>query len=356
MPLSIDNKPVEDFAKKLRSAKKIAIMSHMNPDGDAIGSSLASRNWIIDYLFNGSNPPQVTIILPHACPDDMKYLPSAETIIDAENNREQCEQAIAEADLILGVDFNNAGRVLPFDGALTDSKATKMVVDHHHSPDTQLFDTIISYPDISSTCELLYWLFTQVGGEESIYDNVARCLYHGINTDTGGFSYSNEEPTLYEATAALMHHPLNAADVHNRIFNNYSIKKMKLLGYLISQCLKIYPEQGFAYFAITAEELERQDCTPYDLEGLVNYTLMMEKIEVGVFVKEAEGRVRLSFRSKKDFDVNLFARKYFGGGGHTKASGATSPFDFKTTIDVLETNMLREMEDGRGKKEDGVRV
>lgn len=344
MPLSIDNKLVEGFVTNLKQAKNIAILSHMNPDGDAIGSSLACYNWLYGYLFANNQKPEISIILPHACPDDMKYLPASESIIDAENCKERCIKAIADADIILGVDFNNAGRVLPFDEALTNSKAFKMVVDHHHSPDTQLFQIVISFPDLSSTCELLFWLFMQAGGEKSIDDNVARCLYHGINTDTGGFSYSNEESSLYEATAILMHHPLNAADVHNRIFNNYPVRKMRLLGYLISNCLKVFPEVGFAYFAITAEQLEAQGCTPYDLEGLVNYTLMMEIIQVGVFVKEAEGKVRLSFRSKNDFDVNTFARKYFNGGGHTKASGATSPYNFQTTINTLETNMLRELQ------------
>ena len=322
MPLSIDNKLVEGFVTNLKQAKNIAILSHMNPDGDAIGSSLACYNWLYGHLFANNQKPEISIILPHACPDDMKYLPASESIIDAENCKERCIKAIADADIILGVDFNNAGRVLPFDEALTNSKAFKMVVDHHHSPDTQLFQIVISFPDLSSTCELLFWLFMQAGGEKSIDDNVARCLYHGINTDTGGFSYSNEESSLYEATAILM-------------------------GYLISNCLKVFPDVGFAYFAITAEQIEAQGCTPYDLEGLVNYTLMMEIIQVGVFVKEAEGKVRLSFRSKNDFDVNTFARKYFNGGGHTKASGATSPYNFQTTIDTLETNMLRELQEAK---------
>ena len=343
MPLSIDNKSVESFVTNLRKAKKIAILSHLNPDGDAVGSSLACYHWIRNHLFRESPRPSITIILPHALPDDMAYLPSSHVIIDAENSKERCINAISDVDLILGVDFCNAGRIKPLDEALTGSKAVKIVVDHHHAPDTALFSTIISYPDLSSTCELLFWLFRQAGGEQSIDDDVARCLYHGINTDTGGFSYSNEDPSLYEATAALMRHPLNAADVHNTIFNNYSINKMQLLGFLICNCLHIFPEVGFAYFAITAEGLEAQGCTPYDLEGLVNYTLMMESIQVGAFVKEADGAVRISFRSKKDFDVNLFAHKYFGGGGHTKASGATSPYDFPTTISILEDNMLREL-------------
>lgn len=343
MPLSIDNKLVESFVANLGKAKKVAILSHMNPDGDAVGSTLACYNWLNDFFYNGRQHPEINILLPHPCLDDSLYLPFSNIIIDAERNKKKCLEAIASADLILGVDFNNASRVLPFDEALTASNATKMVVDHHHNPDSMLFDIIISHVDLSSTCELLYWLFAQIGGNDSIDDNVAQCLYHGINTDTGGFSYSNEEPSLYEATAALMHHPLNAADVHNRLFNNYSIRKMHLLGFLISEKLRIFPEVGFAYFSITAKELEEHGCKPYDLEGLVNYTLIMQDIQVGVFVKEAEGKVRLSFRSKNDFDVNIFARKYFNGGGHTKASGATSPYDFQTTIYMLETNMLREI-------------
>ena len=343
MPLTIDNKLVEGFVANLENAKNIAILSHINPDGDAVGSSLGCYNWLKDYFFIGRQSPSISILLPHPPLEDTRYLPSSSVIINAEDHLQQCLKVIDDADLILGVDFNNASRVLPFDNALSNSNAVKMVVDHHHNTDTQLFGIAITYVDLSSTCELLFWLFSQIGGEESISDNVARCLYHGINTDTGGFSYSNEDPSLYEATAALMHHRLDAADVHNRLFNNYSIRKMQLLGFLISEKLKIFPEEGFAYFSITAQELEALGCKPYDLEGLVNYTLTMQAIQVGAIVKEAEGKVRISFRSKNDFDVNVFAKKYFGGGGHTKASGATSPYDFATTVNILESNMLKEL-------------
>lgn len=343
MPLSIDYKLVKRFVDNIGNAKNIAILSHMNPDGDAVGSALACMNWINSQADKTKSTKQITVILPHPCLNEVMYLPLASTIIDAERHRQQCLDSIAGADLILGVDFNNASRVLPFDEALTQSPATKMVVDHHHNPDHNLFGTVISHPDLSSTCELLYWLFVQAGGSESINDDVAQCLYHGINTDTGGFSYSNEAPSLYEATAALMHHPLNAAAVHDRLFNNYSFNKMRLLGHLISERLKIFPEVGFAYFSITASQLEAQGCKPYDLEGLVNYTLMMQEIQVGAIVKEADGKVRLSFRSKNDFDVNTFAHKYFGGGGHTKASGATSPYDFETSVKILEEKMLEEL-------------
>ena len=345
MPLTIDNELVERFARNLGKARKIVIVSHMNPDGDAVGSSLASYHWLQSAFFAGESKPEISVILPNRCPIDMRYLPGSQCIIDADSNPDQCKQKIIDADLVLGVDFNNASRILPLDAALIESKAVKMLVDHHHNPDTEMFHTVVSVPDLSSTCELLYWLFAQIIGDSSITLDTARCLFHGINTDTGCFAYANEDPSLYEAAAALLHHPVGAADVHNRTFNNYSINKMRILGFLLSQNLKIFPEVGFAYLHINADELASFDGTPDDLEGLVNYTLMMQPMQVGAMVKETQGRVRLSFRAKGDFDVNVFAHKYFGGGGHTQASGATSPYDFNTTLKVLEDNMLRELSD-----------
>lgn len=343
MPLILDNELVERFSKTLGKAQNIAIVSHMNPDGDAVGSALATYNWLRTAFFAGQTMPVINVVLPNRCPDDMLYLPGSETIVDAESDLERCQRLMAEADLILGVDFNNASRILPLDGALRDSKAVKLLVDHHHNPDSEMFNAVVSIPDLSSTCELLYWLFVQMIGDSSIALPTARCLFHGINTDTGCFAYANEDPSLYEAAAALLRHPIGAADVHNRTFNNYSINKMHILGFLLSQRLKIFPEVGFAYIYINAEDLAQFGGTSNDLEGLVNYTLMMQPMTVGAMVKETDGRVRLSFRAKGDFDVNVFAHKYFGGGGHTKASGATSPYDFETTLKVLEDNMLREL-------------
>ena len=218
-----------------------------------------------------------------------------------------------------------------------------MLVDHHHNPDTALFPTTISVPDLSSTCEMLYWLFVQIIGDSSITLDTARCLFHGLNTDTGCFAYANEDPSLYEAAAALLRHPVEPAEVHNITCNNYSYTKMEILGFLLTQRLKIFKDLHFAYIYIDAADLAAHGGTANDLEGLVNYTLMMGPVEVGVMVKETDGKVRLSFRAKHDFDVNRFANKYFGGGGHTKASGATSPYDFQTTLKVLEEKMREEL-------------
>lgn len=343
MPLTFDNELIERFSIHIEKAKNMVILSHQNPDGDAVGSALASYHWIRSAFFAGKKCPALHVVLPNECPSDARYLPGSESILNAQQDYQRCVDTIHNADLVLGVDFNDANRVTPLDTALRECNAAKLLVDHHHHPNTELFPTTISVPDLSSTCELLYWIFVQIIGDSSINDDIARCLYHGINTDTGCFAYANEDASLYEATAALMRHPLNAAAVHNRLFNSYSIRKMQILSFLLSHKLRIFEEHHFAYFSIDADELSRLGGTAEDLEGLVNYTLMMEPIEVGVFVKETDGRVRLSFRAKNEFDVNRFAHKYFGGGGHTKASGATSPYNFEDTIKVLENNMLNEM-------------
>lgn len=343
MPLLFDSETVERFSKLLERAQNIVILSHMNPDGDAVGSALACRHWLRESFFAGAPERPITVVLPHPCLKDTAYLPGADGIVDAVSDLDGAVARICEADLLWGVDFNTASRIEPLDEALRTSQGVKLLCDHHHHPDTKLFDAVISVADLSSTCELLYWLFVQMIGDNSVTDNVARCLYHGINTDTGCFAYSNEEASLYEATAALMRHPLEAAKVHNTICNSYSTNKMRLLGFLISQRLVVDESLGYAYMAINRADLEAQGCGPEELEGLVNYTLMMERVQVGVLVKEAEGKVRLSLRSKDDFDVNRFASKYFCGGGHTKASGATSPYDFETTVTVLEKQLRKEL-------------
>lgn len=343
MPLTLDNELLERFAHHLDKAQNIVIISHMNPDGDAVGSLLASYHWLTTSFFAGRQQPAIHLLLPHPCPADARYLPGSDLIVDATSDVQQCEQLIADADLILGVDFNSPSRVQPLNKAIQDSQSTKMLVDHHHNQDDTVFGTIIAIPDLSSTCELLYWIFVQLIGDSSVTDPVARCLYHGINTDTGSFAYACEDASLYEATAALVKHPVNPADVHNRLFNSYSVKKMRILSFLLSQRFKIFESEHFAYLYLDADDLEQLQGTAEDLEGLVNYTLMMEPIHVGVFVKETDSKVRLSLRSKYDFDVNSFAKRHFGGGGHTQAAGATSPYDFQTTIKILEDNMLKEL-------------
>ena len=341
MPLTIDNKLVEQYRERVATAKNIAIMAHMNPDGDAVGSILGLSCAVRQHATKALS---LTTILPNVVPDTFRFLPGSDLIIDADHAPELCKQAIASADLIICVDLNTTPRVGSLQLDLEQATAFKVLVDHHVGPDLQQFQLVISFPEISSTCELLFWLISQSWGLDSLNLDIARPLYCGICTDTGSFAYSCESPTLYEAVGHLMQFPIGGADIHNRIFNTFSVARMRLLGFCISERLRIFEDEKFAYFYLSNDDQKRFHVNAGDLEVIVNYTLMMKNVEVGAFVKELDnGSVRISLRSKYDFDVRLFASTYFTGGGHVKAAGATSPFDFPTTVQKLEEYLRKEM-------------
>ena len=302
---------------------RIVIISHTNADGDAVGSLLGAFH-ILKHRFPEK---EITTMLPNGCPRTFRYLPGSEGILSGEIDYEFCHEKLKEADLVLGVDFNNGPRVDMLEPFLVESKAVKVLIDHHHNPDRMLFDEVVSIADLSSACELVYRAFTNTWGKECMTREAAMCLYNGICTDTGSFSYSAENPSVYEVAAELVKFDINAAEIHNRIDNTFSIERMQFWGYAIHNLLTIERESRFAYFRIPSAEMEKFGVTGADLEGLVSYTLKMEEIEVGVLMREDcgagnEPRIKISFRSKYDVDVNVIAQE-FGGGGHTKAAGAT---------------------------------
>lgn len=304
----------------LNSAKHVVIVSHMNADGDAVGSILGAMHLISQHYHNQK---QLQLVLPNGCPRTFAYLPSSHLIMNGDVDLKGCQEALRNADLILGVDFNNAPRIDQLANDLVASTAKKVLIDHHHTPDTELFDLVISDPNISSACELVYWTFAEMWGKDCLTQTAAKCLYNGICTDTGSYAFSNEHPSVYEASAELVKMDIGAAEIHNRIDNTFTIERMQFWGYAINNLLHINREHKWAYFMIPLAEMNKFGVSGADLEGLVSYTLKMEEIEVGALIREEKDRVKVSLRSKYDVDVNKLAREHLGGGGHTKASGAT---------------------------------
>ena len=322
---TLDQTLIEKVTRTICDARNIAIISHTNADGDAVGSLLGTYH-ILNKLFSGSDGmcrKSITPILPNGVPDTFRYLPGASLVLSGDMEREACEHSLATADLVICVDFNTAPRVDCLCDALSASPAKKLMMDHHHGPDTELIDVMVSVPELSSACELVYWTLTACYGETCMSRDAARCLYNGICTDTGSFAFSNEDPSVYNAAAKLVEYGIGAADIHNHIDNTFSIDKMKFWGWAICNRLKIFKEKKFAYFYFSMDDLKNGHITSAELEGLVSYTLKMKVIEVGALVREEPGRTKVSLRSKYDVDVNQIARTHFGGGGHTKASGAT---------------------------------
>lgn len=337
MPLQLEASKISKTQQLLSQAERIVIMAHVNPDGDAVGSTLGFYHMISSQMPTKAT----TVVLPNRVPETFKYLPGWEMVIDAESNLEASKNAISRADLIFCLDFGQFSRVGVLQEALAGSLCKKILMDHHQNADMDCFEVGFSYPSISSASELVYWISKELWG--NVNQDASRCLFNGICTDTGSFAYSCSEPNLYEAAGALVAHDINPADIHNQIFNAFSIEKMEFLGFCLNQRMKIFKNYHFAYIYISAQDMERFHVKESDTEGFVNYTLMMKEIEVGALIKEKNGEVRISLRSKKDFDVNSYAQRHFNGGGHIKAAGATSTFSLNETVGYVEYTMLQEL-------------
>lgn len=332
--IELKDSDIEVFRSLIEGAKSIALVSHTNADGDAMGSLLGSRR-----VVEAHSKAKITMMLPSPRPKLFAYLPGYDDILVDSENHDECCKALMVADLIIVVDLNNASRVDNLGQALVESKAHKVLIDHHHSPDSELFHVLFSIPEFSSACELTYWLFARMYGEDAIDRDTARCLYSGICTDTGFFAYSCESPSVYEAAARLVARDIDPAGIHDEISNCFSIARMRFYGFALSERLVIMDDVKAAYFHFSLDDQRKFGVEPQDMEGLVNYSLMMKEIEVGVLMREEPTRVKLSFRAKGDFDVSSFANKLFGGGGHTKAAGATSSMGFEDTREFVEQKL-----------------
>ena len=326
-----DSQSVAAVRQQASVAQKIVLLSHMNADGDACGSILGCTL----MLDRATKAQSVTPILPNGCPKTFEWLPASDRILSGEQQREHCEALIEEAELIVCLDFNVPSRIDFLQEALVKSKAFKVLIDHHHNPAKDCFDIVFSDPSISSTCELMLWLAIELWGRQHLNAEVARCLYTGLRTDTGGFAFSCNQPSCFDAAALLVSYNIHPAEIHNRIVNTFTYNRMMFYGFAISKRLEVFPAQRVALFTFSLEDQLQYGVTGEDMEGLVNYTLMMQEIEVGALVREEPNRTKVSLRSKYDVDVNIMAQK-LGGGGHTKAAGATSQMSLTEIVAAVK--------------------
>ena len=311
----------------MEDSERVVVVSHMNADGDAVGSLLS---W---YHRLGHRP---TVILPNGCPTAFRWMPGSNMIVSGDDERDRCKQLLSEADLIIGVDFNALTRVDFLAEALQQSHARKVLLDHHHNPQREAFDLVISLSHLSSACEVVFWTMDLLWGSDSMDVDTAKCLYTGICTDTGSFSYSSEQPSVYEAAATLVGKGINAAGIHNQINDIYTEQRLRFYGYVLTHRLRVFPESHFAYIYVTLDDQKRFGVTAADMEGLVGYTMILKETHVGALIREEPTRNRISLRSKYDVDVNAIAKQYFNGGGHIKASGGQSYASMDETLAQLE--------------------
>lgn len=336
--LYFDNQSLASFKGALGDARKVVIVSHRNADGDAVGSSLGM--W---HLLRSMGHDAV-VLLPDGCPATFRsWMPGSDAILNGTTQTAECAAAVAAADLLIGVDFNKLYRISVLADIVAGAQCKKVLIDHHEGPEADKFDIVFSQPSISSTCELCYWLINALRVDECVSREVAICLFTGIRTDTGGFQYSCSHPSLYEAVSVLIAKDIEPDRINHLIFDDFSERRLRFFAFAIEQRMRVFHDQQFAYIYITHSDMQEWGILPEDVEGLVNYTLKMSDIEVGVLIREEPTRTKLSFRAKFHYNVEQIAREHFGGGGHIKAAGA----DVKETpiaevLHRLETIFLPE--------------
>lgn len=317
---------ISDIKKLLSTPKKVVIVPHKNPDGDAIGSTLALYHYLIE------KGHQATVIAPNDYPEFLKWIPGESTILNHETHPKEANALIDNAELIFTLDFNALHRTGAMEQPLAKAKAIKILIDHHQQPDDYA-KYIYSDVTMCSTCEMIYHFFEMLDDTNSIDAKIASCIYVGIMTDTGSFRFSSTTSTTHRVIADLIDKGAPNSDIHNNVYDNNSYNRLQLLGLALNN-LKVVPHLNTAYISLSQPELNKHNFRKGDTEGVVNYGLSIKNVKfAAIFIEhKQEGIIKISLRSKDSFDVNEFAREHFNGGGHVNAAGGRSDLKLSETI------------------------
>ena len=330
---------MKDFEQKIEKLKgyltvgpkKIAVLAHTNPDGDAIGSSLA---WAKVLRSMGH---EVTCLVPNRYPAFLAWMPGIEEVIVAKEDNGRAVEAIDDADLIFFLDFNRIDRLENLsDHIMGNQKAVRLLIDHHLDPPVEEYALVFSDHTSCSTSYLVYNNAERLTGLDVFDREAAEALYVGIMTDTGNFSFSFLTPGLFRAVAGLIEKGIDIPSINSMVYNSYSEGRVRLLGYVLLKKMKMIEGGRAAYIALKESEMRKFNFQVGDSEGFVNYPLSIASVNMSAMFTETRKFIRISFRSRGDVDVSEFAARYFNGGGHKNASGGKSFDSIAKTVERFE--------------------
>ncbi|MFH2094220.1 MAG: bifunctional oligoribonuclease/PAP phosphatase NrnA [Bacteroidota bacterium] len=305
---------VSGILSAIKGKKNVVIVMHANPDGDAVGSALG-LSLILKKMGH-----RLTVISPDHIPSFLQWLPACQDVLLYTKDKTKCRELIGNADILFGVDFNMPDRIGKVEKSFLNSRALKILIDHHPHPG-DFVDILISKPALSSTAELLWYLFRKLGLLKLMDKDIAEALFTGMLTDTGSFSFSCNDPGTFRIAANLLGFGIEKDKIHDKVYNNFSFCRMRLMGYCMNNKLEVMHDYHTALISITAEELKQFEYQPGDTEGFVNLPLSIAGIRFSALFIERKEHIKISFRSKGDFEVNKFATAHFSGGGHKNAAG-----------------------------------
>lgn len=303
--------------KMIAASQRIVICCHKSPDGDAIGSSLG---WCKYLQSLGKNP---AVCIPDMAPDYLQWLPGASDIVRYDKNPQVVEEMFQNADLVFCVDFGSVGRMDEMDHVLQACQAKVVVLDHHLAPNLKA-DVMVSQPHLSSASEVVFRVIWQLGGFEQLTKDWATCVYCGMMTDTGGFTYNSSDPVIYYIICELLTKGIDKDKIYRKVFNNSSVHALRFRGYLMNEKLHVFKDLHASYYTVTRAEMKLYSFIKGDLEGLVNEPLKIKGHKFSISLREDTEKnnlILVSLRSVDDFPCNKVAEEFFNGGGHLNASG-----------------------------------
>lgn len=318
----LDEKSIRKAKSLLAGADKVTVVCHTSPDGDAVGSSLAAAQVL------GAIGKDVHVVVPDSYLSNLSTLPGAKEIVDAAKYFDFACSLVKDCDLLLCLDFNEPGRVGRLKDALLESKAPKILIDHHLNPNIEA-DVVISHPEMPATAYVLFRFICRLELFNFIDRSGAECMLAGMMTDTGNFSYSCSDPELYIVVAELIRKGADKERLNRQLFNTFSANCLRLNGYAISKKMEILCEGRVALITLSRDELNRFHYTRGDTEGLVNKPLAIPSVLASVFMRQESDCIRVSMRSIGTVSVKDICAEYFNGGGHTNAAGG----EFRGTLD-----------------------
>lgn len=304
--------------REISAAKNIVLVGHSHPDGDALGACLSWATYLEEHF--GKEP---TLIVPNAFPDFLHWLPGSDHIIRYDKHQHDVKDLLDKCDLLFCLDFNQLSRTEELTDALTACKAKRIVIDHHLGLDIESV-LAVSYPELSSTCELVFRIVWQMGGFEALSKRFAVTCCCGMMTDTGGFTYNSTRPEIYYIICQLLTKGIDKDKIYRNVFNTYSSWAIRLRGYLMSQKLNVFEGLHASYYTLTRKEMKDFHFIRGDAEGLVNVPLRIKGLKCSISLREddrVDNRIWVSLRSVDDFSVEDMAKRFFNGGGHFNASG-----------------------------------
>lgn len=326
---------IDHFTKWFERSEKIVVVSHVSPDGDAIGSSLGL------WHFLASQGKNAFVIVPNAFPNFLKWMPGSKDILFYDRYKEFADQLIAEADVICCLDFNVLSRIDDMAEAVSKSSARKLMVDHHPYPG-DFCRIVISHPEISSTSELIFRLICRMGYFTEINKQTAACIYTGMMTDTGGFSYNSNSPEIYFIISELLSKGIDKDDIYRKVYNTYSENRLRLMGHMLSH-MNVYTESNSVLMTLTKEVENQFNYVKGDSEGFVNIPLSIKGICFSGFLREdiEKNMIKVSLRSVGDFPCNKVAAEFFNGGGHLNASGGEFCGTMEEAVSAFEEALAK---------------